>query len=223
MAYQDGHRQRVKDRFAREGLESFRGHEVLELLLFYCIPRIDTKVLAYRLIENFGSFAGVLEASVEDLQKVEGIGPNAASFLTLLNAVNRYYRNDKAQSNEPLKSPEQFCRVLAPKFTGCRKELVYLLCLDAQCRMICCRQISEGSSTSAGLSVRKIVETALAVNATAVVLAHNHPDGVAVPSRDDVRATTQIQQALATVGVTLLDHLIFTEYDYTSVTMSGAY
>ena len=141
MQSNQGHRQRVKARFLAEGLDNFDEVHALELLLFYCSPRIDTKVLAYRLIENFGSFAGVLEASVEDLQKVEGIGPNAASFLTLLNAVNRYYRNDKAQSNEPLKSPEQFCRVLAPKFTGCRKELVYLLCLDAQCRMICCRSV----------------------------------------------------------------------------------
>ena len=223
MAYQDGHRQRVKERFAQEGLESFRGYEVLELLLYYSIPRIDTKIIAKRLIENFGSFAGVLEASPEDLQRVEGIGPGSANFISLINAVNRYYKNDKAKNNKPLKTVEEFGFALAPMFTGRRTETVYLLCLDARCRKICCRQVGEGSATSAGLSVRKIVETALAVNATSVVLAHNHPDGVAVPSRDDLRATSQIQHALSTVGITLVDHLIFAEDDYISVTLSGAY
>ena len=221
MAYYDGHRQRVKDRYIQDGLESFTNYQVLELLLFYCIPRVDTKPIAHRLIDAFGSLSGVLEASVDDLQKVEGIGPNAAVFLNMLHAVTRYAKTEKAKTNKPLRSLQDFATVLTPKFIGRRHEMVYLLCLDSKAKMIGCRLVSEGSANSSELSVRKIVELALAVNASAVVMAHNHPDGVALPSQEDVRTTKRVIQALNGVGVTFLDHLIITEDEYISLSTSG--
>lgn len=223
MAYHDGHRQRVKDRYVQDGLESFTNYQVLELLLFYCIPRVDTKPIAHRLISAFGSLSGVLEASVDDLQKVEGIGQNAAVFLNLLHAVTRYAKSEKAQTNRPLTGIDDFAAILGPKFIGRRHEMVYLLCLDAKAKIICCRLVSEGSSNSIELSVRKIVELALAVNASAVVMAHNHPDGEVTPSQEDVRTTKRVAQALNGVGVTLLDHLIITDDAYISLSTSGVY
>lgn len=223
MAIHDGHRERIKERFIQEGLDNFDDYLVLELLLYYCIPRVDTNEIAHRLINTFGSLPNVLEATVEELQKVEGIGKNAATFLTLINAASRYYQVKKVDYAKPLTTVEQFGEVLTPKFSGRRNEMIYLLCLDSKCKMICCRMVGEGSVNCAGVSVRKIAEQALAVNATSVVLSHNHPSGVAVPSGEDVRTTIQAAKALKAVGVALLDHIIVADDDYTSMVISGCY
>lgn len=221
MSIHDGHRKRLRERFVREGLDNFDEINVLELLLFYCIPRIDTNDLAHGLLDKFGSLANVLDASAEELAKVKGIGENAAIFLSLLSAVSRYYQVQKAQCGGPVNSAEGFSSVLLPNFSGRRNEMVYLLCLDAKYKMICCRLIGEGNVNSAGISVRKIVEVALAVNASAVVLAHNHPSGLALPSAADVKTTIQVGKALQAVDVALLDHLVVADFDSISMVQSG--
>ena len=101
--------------------------------------------------------------------------------------------------------------------------MVYLLCLDAKCKVICCRQISEGTVNSAGISVRKIVEVALAVNATSVILAHNHPSGIAVPSEEDIDTTFKVAKALKAVDVVMMDHIVVADDDYVSLAFSGLY
>lgn len=223
MAVHDGHRKRVKDRFREEGLDNFENYQVLELLLYYCIPRKDTNVIAHNLINTFGSLPGVLEATVDELQKVEGIGEHAAAFLALISAVSRYYQTEKAEISKPLTTVEQFGWEFLPRFAGRRNEMIYLLCLDAKCKKICCKLLGEGSVNCAGVSVRKIAEYALAVNATSVVLAHNHPSGVAVPSGEDVRTTFQTAKALKAIGVALLDHIVVADDDYISMVLSGYY
>lgn len=223
MPIHDGHRQRLKERFLKAGLESFAPVNVLELLLFYCIPRKDTNVIAHRLLDTFGSFQGVLNARAEDLQAVEDIGENTATFLCLLNAVNRYYQSSAVEDIKVIRSVEDYGTVLMPNFAGRRNEMVFLLCLDTKCKVICCRQIGEGSVNSAGVSIRKIVEVALGVGASVVVLAHNHPSGVAIPSGEDMQTTIRAAKALQTVDVTLLDHLIFADNDYISLRQSGRY
>lgn len=223
MAYEHGHRQRVKERYLEEGLENMTNYQVLELLLFYCIPRVDTKPIAHRLIDTFGSLSGVLEASTDELQKVEGIGPNAAVFLNMLHGVTRYEKKENAKTNKPLKTTDDFAAILAPQFLGRRHEMAYLLCLNAKGKKICCRMVSEGSANATEMSVRRIVELALAVNASAVVLAHNHPDGVVTPSQEDMRTTSRVLQALSGVGVVLLDHLIITDEEYISLSATGAF
>lgn len=223
MPIHDGHRQRLKERFLKAGLESFAPVNVLELLLFYCIPRKDTNVIAHRLLDTFGSFQGVLNARAEDLQAVEDIGENTATFLCLLNAVNRYYQSSAVEDIKVIRSVEDYGTVLMPNFAGRRNEMVFLLCLDTKCKVICCRQIGEGSVNSAGVSIRKIVEVALGVGASVVVLAHNHPSGVAIPSGEDMQTTIRAAKALQTVDVTLLDHLIFADNDFISLRQSGRY
>lgn len=223
MAIHDGHRQRLKNRFIKEGLDNFDDYVVLELLLFYCIPRIDTNEIAHRLIKHFGSFPKVLDAPIEELQKVEGIGSNAAVFLSLLGAVNRYYQTKNVNVSRTLKSTDDFIQYLKPKFLGRRNEMVYLLCLDAKCKELTCKLISEGNVNNTSVSLRKIAEVALGSGATFAVLSHNHPDGVAMASIEDVQTTTQIKEILEKVGVILLDHIVIADRESYSIMYNAHY
>ena len=221
MAIHDGHRQRLKNRYRAEGLDNFDELQVLELLLFYCIPRQDTNPLAHRLLDHFGSLAQVLEAPVGELEKIPGMGQAAATFLHLVRDAGRYYHVNRSRQEKILTTTEKCGDYLASFFIGRRNETVFLLCLDAKCKVLCCKEIGEGSVNSAGVPIRRIVETALGVNATTVVLAHNHPSGIALPSQEDVQTTLRLAAALDTVDITLADHIIVADQDYVSLAQSG--
>ena len=217
MSIHDGHRQRLKDRFKKEGLDNFEKLQVLELLLFYCIPRIDTNPIAHRLLNHFGSLNNVLNASADELEKVEGIGPNASTFLSLITQVGRYYQVKQSEPGKILRTIDQCGNYLMPYFFGRERETVFMLCLDAKCKVICCKMVGEGSVNSANIPIRRVVEMALAANATTVVLAHNHPSGLAIPSPDDIQTTQRIAAALETVEIILADHLVVSKDDYVSI------
>lgn len=221
MSIHDGHRQRLKERFLLGGLDNFTDVQVLELVLFYCIPRKDTNPIAHALLDHFGSLSQVLEASVEELQKVPGIGENTAIYLTMLTQVGRYYLVDRSQREVILPTIDKCGAYLVPYFFGRSVETVFLLCLDAKCKVLCCREIGQGSVNSAGISVRKIVEVALGANATTVVLAHNHPSGLALPSAEDLQTTHRVAAALSAVEVHLADHIVVADGDYVSMVQSG--
>jgi len=223
MSIHDGHRQRLKDRFCNEGLDNFDEHQVLELLLFYCIPRVDTNPIAHALLDRFGSLSQVLEAPVEELERVRGIGHNAAVFLSLVTAAGRYYRINCAAREVMMKSVADCGRYLLPFFHGRRNETVYIMCLDAKCKVLSCKEVGEGSVNSASVPIRRIVEMALAANSTSVVLAHNHPSGVAVPSDADVQTTRRVAAALDAVEIILVDHIVVADDDFVSVVQSGFY
>lgn len=216
-----GHRERLKQRFLEEGLDNFTDIQVLELLLFYSIPQRDTNPIAHALLDHFGGLSQVLEASVEELKKVPGISDHSATLLSLVTQIARYYQVDCAQRVECLTSLDACGAYLVPYFFGRSKETVFLLCLDAKCKVLCCREVGEGSVNSASISVRKIVETALGANATTVVLAHNHPSGVALPSEEDVQTTWRIAAALNAVEIHLADHIVVADGDYVSMAQSG--
>lgn len=218
-----GHRRRVKDRFLTEGLDHFDESHVLELLLFYAIPQKDTKPMAKALLARFGSFPQVLEAPVDELKKVDGIGENAAAFLKLVAETGKYYQVRKESDIKILSTPEAFGKFLIPRFRNLRNETVMMLCLDAKCKVLCCHEIGQGSVNSTGISTRRIAEIALGVNATSVVLAHNHPSGLAIPSNDDINTTRHIAQVLAAVDVVLADHIVVADDDYVSMADSGLY
>jgi len=223
MSIHDGHRQRLKQRFLEEGLDNFTDIQVLELLLFYCIPRKDTNPIAHRLLDHFGGLSQVLEASPEQLQKVPGIGESAATFLSLITEVGRYYLVDRSTRERILNTIDDCGKYLVPFFFGRSKETVFLLCLDAKGKVLCCRFVGEGSVNSANISLRQIVEIALGVNASMVVLAHNHPSGVALPSGEDLATTKRIAQALYMMDVVLADHIVVADDDFVSVVQSGYY
>ena len=215
------HRARMKKRFREYGLDSFTEIQVLELLLFYVIPRKDTNPIAHRLLQQFGSFAQVMDAPIEELEKVEGIGKEAALLLKLIPAVGKYYMVNYANQDIILDTLEKCGRYLQNYFIGSRVEKIYLLCLDAKCKVLCCREIGEGSVNSAGISTRKVVETALAAGASSVVLAHNHPSGIALPSAEDLQTTRRIAMALQSVDIPLVDHIIVADQDHVSLASSG--
>lgn len=222
MSLHNGHRQRLKDRFAKEGLDHFEKHQVLELLLFYCLPRQDTNPLAHRLLERFGSIDAVLEATPAQLKEVEGAGDGVVQFLRLLREINRYSGIKKAEERGLTKLSD--CSdYLIPYFKDKRNEVVYLLCLDAKCKPISCKMVGEGSVNSAGVPIRRIVEMALGEGATTVVLAHNHPSGIAIPSDEDRATTMRLARALSAVEITLVDHIVVADNDAVSLAESGWY
>ena len=223
MAVHDGHRERLKERFRTEGLDGFTEVQVLELLLFYSVPRKDTNEIAHALLEKFGTLAQVLDANPADLEKVPGMGSSSALFLKLLIAAGRRYQISRTESASILRTVEQCGAYLQPRFFGRKHEAVFLLCMDAKCKVLACKQVGEGSVNSAGVPIRRIVETALSANATMVVLAHNHPSGLALPSADDIQTTKRLAVALDTVEITLIDHLVFSDDDYVSMAQSGYY
>lgn len=221
MSIHDGHRERLKQLFRLDGLDNFSDIQVLELLLFYAIPRKDTNPIAHALLDQFGSLSQVLDAPAEELAKIPGMGENSATFLTLTTALCRRYQVDRAMNVKILSSIDKCGQYLVPFFHGRRNETVFLLCLDAKCKVLCCREIGEGSVNSAGVPIRRIVETALGVNATTVILAHNHPSGIAVPSGEDAQTTKRVAAALRTVDIILADHIIVADEEFVSMVQSG--
>lgn len=216
------HRKRVKDRFRKEGLENFDERYVLEMMLFYCVPRMDTRELAIRLLEYFGSIVQVLDATPEELERVPGVGEGISTFIAFRRELERYYRiKQDEQPIAPLMTPEDFGKSLRAKFIHQRNEVVYVLCLDAKCKLLSCLFVGEGSVNSANIPIRRIVEICLNANATSIVLAHNHPGGLAFPSGDDIQTTYRLATALSAVDIHLADHLIFAEGDHISMAQSG--
>lgn len=217
----DGHRQRLKDRFLRDSLDNFEPHNVLELLLFYAIPQRDTNELAHRLIREFGSLSGVFNADFGDLCKVKGISANAATLLKLIPDLSRRYLDDFDQKGLVLTSIEAIGTFLQPKFVGRTKEQIFLLCLDSKGSVVYADFVIEGSINSAPMYTRNILEIAMRTQAVSVILAHNHPNGIAVPSNADMASTKAVYDALAVAKIRLLDHFIFAGSDYVSLRDSG--
>ena len=223
MSIHDGHRQRLKARFEKEGLDNFEELQVLELLLFYCIPRKDTNPIAHALLDHYGSLAKVLEASPAELQNLPGVGAGVACYLELLMELIRYYQVNRMQKETILNTVDKCGEYLVPYYCGRRNETVFLLCLDAKCKVLCCKEVGEGSVNSASVPIRRIVEMALGANATSVVISHNHPSGLALPSDEDYQTTMRLARALDAVEITLVDHIVVADDDFVSMAQSGRY
>ena len=185
MTDHSGHRSRKRRQFRDHGIDAFADHEVLELLLYYAIPRRDTNPVAHALIDRFGSLNAVLSAPVEELERVPGMGANAALLLKLVPQVYRRARISITENEVILDTTERIGEFFVEQFVAQTSEVMYQLCLDAKGRLLSCRKVCEGDASSVGLNLRKIVENALLCNAVLVTLAHNHPSGVALPSHED--------------------------------------
>ena len=216
-----GHRARLKEKYRAHGLESFTDIEALELLLFYAIPRANTNELAHALLDRFHSFRGVLEAEQSELERVPGVGPNAATLLRLVTDLNSRYQRAASVRGTQIRSSSDAGAFLQPQFAYRSEERSVLLCLDTAGRVIECRALAEGSSAMVGLSARELVDYVLRDKAARVILAHNHVSGVALPSAADVEATARIYRMLQMIGVELVDHLVFCDGDYVSMRDSG--
>ena len=220
MGVHDGHRKKMRARFLETGLDAFADHEALELLLYYAIPRKDTNGIAHELMNRYGTLEAVLSAPVEDLMRVEGIGEQAAVLLKLVPKVVQKARLS-ANKDTILNSTERAGSFLLERFRGEKNEVIYQLCLDKKGKLLSCRRLNEGGADSSELNLRRLVENALLASASAVILSHNHPSGIALPSTEDYATTERVQEALRMVGVALVDHIIVADDDFVSMADSG--
>jgi len=221
MSIHSGHRERMRKEFLASGLEGFSDYRALELLLFFSRQRGDVNPLAHALLAEFGSLAGVFEATPEQLMAVPGVGENTAILIKLITAMNRRYLGSRNRLGDIMNNARQMRELFLPCFFGARNEMVYLACLDAKCKLLGIRKLGEGTVNVTEITGRKVMEAALALNASAVILAHNHTSGIAVPSRDDLAVTRYLYELLQKVGVELLDHVVFADGDMVSMRDSG--
>lgn len=216
-----GHRQRMRERVQSYGLDSLAEHEALEYVLYLTNAQRDTNGIAHDLIDRFGDFAAVLEASEEELCTVEGVGPSTARMLHLLPQISRYYGRSRTSTTRCIKTTEQMGSYLMAKFAWSDYERAMLVSLDSRKRVRAAVWLREGTSDRVSLDIKNVVAAAIKGGTDAVVLCHNHPNGMAMPSREDLQATENIVRALGLVKIQLRDHLILTETEYFSMREEG--
>ena len=221
MSVHEGHRERMRRQMKTSGMDSLSDVQVLEVELYYAIARRDTNEIAHALLRRFGSLSGVLEAPRAELLKIDGVGESAADLLLLFIQMERRHLMDRAGRETILDTTYKCAQYLMPRFIGEQEEVVYLLCLDAKCKALDCSLIHRGAVNMTAISVRKIVKAALDHNATSVVVAHNHPSGLALPSREDRATTLALKAALDAVDVVLVDHVIVADEDFVSLADDG--
>lgn len=223
MGVHDGHRNRLKTRFISQGLSGFEDHNVLELLLFYSIPRSDTNEIAHRLLNQFKTLSGVFDAPVEELCKIKGVSTHTATLIKLIPELTAVYNTDKTKDIKIVSSTKEAGSFFVPRFYGKKNEEVHALFLDDKKKVIRCDKLFEGTVNSTPITVKKVVAAAVNTNATSVVIAHNHPGGVALPSRADMIATEKIYKALKLINIELCDHIIVADDDFVSMADSGEF
>lgn len=221
MSVHDGHRERMKSSFKKNGLDSMNDVNALELLLFYAIPRRDTNVIAHALLDHFGSLSRVFSASIQELCAVEGVGENTAVLISMIPQLVRKSKVSDAEKITVIKNSKDAGKYLVPRFAFEQDEVALLVCLDSQKRVIGCFELGRGVVNKVSVDVRKVVELALRYKASSVILSHNHPDSFALPSLADTAMTEQIYRSLRLVGITLADHVIVSGEDYVSYLDSG--
>lgn len=204
----EGHRKRIKTRYLEEGIDAFEDYQVLELLLFYCIPMKDTNELAHEMINEYGSLAGVFEANPKDISKRCGISENAAILVSLIPSLSRKYLKGKWGDKPVLSSTIKAGEYAIALFAGRTYEAFYVICLDSQNRVNYACLLHEGSLNEVPVYPRLVVELVLRHQANSVILAHNHPGGSLNPSSDDIELTKKIKAALEPISVMVVDHII---------------
>lgn len=213
----DGHRKRLKEKFEKFGLDHFNEHEVLELLLFWAIPRKDTNKIAHALIDKFGSISSVFDAPAKLLMEVDDVGKSCALFLKLIPQIARVYEESKHFDNKKVPSLEECCTKLVLKFIGRTKEVIAIMLFDSKGKIVFDGIINYGSVNAVEVYSRRIIELVSAYSATSIILAHNHPSGVAIPSTSDIRSTDELCKTLKSMRVTIIDHIIVADGDYVSM------
>ncbi len=220
----EGHRLRMKEEFLAHGFDkSTPPHKVLELLLFYCIPRCDTNVIAHELIDKYKTLSGVLDAPIEEILQFKGFTRKNVGLLKMIMPIAAIYRDEKQTK---LTGFSDYCEIgqyLSEKFSGLTSEKFGVLFLDAAGRCLGFEFLGDGELNSVGIPTRKLISRVIESHATAVILAHNHPSGIALPSYEDAQSTKSAAETLAKIDAKLLDHIIVVEGDYVSMRQSEDY
>ncbi len=205
------HRERMRDRCLQNGFGNFATHELLEMLLYYSIPRTDTNGVAHGLLERFGSLKGICEASFDELLLTDGIGPQSAILLRLIPELMKRYAMEEIAPQAVYDSVGKLADYFVRTFIGLDHECLYMMLLNNRMNMIDCVLVSEGAVNSSTVPVRLMTQKALFKKASSVVLAHNHPAGLALPSARDIEVTETLIGAFDAIGVTLLEHLVIAD------------
>lgn len=209
----------LRRRFMHRSPDGLKDEELLELLLRY--SRDDAGEMARKILERFPNIAVIMEADAEDLSTVEGMDEDTVLLLRLIPELHRRYFLSRSRAQKRLADSRDYGNYLQPYFYGARDEMVYLLLLDAAGQVLNCRLLAKGSVNATGVPIRRLVQEALTANATGIVLAHNHPCGIALPSKEDVELTLRLREALEIMDLTLLDHIIVADDDFVSLRDSG--
>ena len=217
-----GHRERVKNKFLETGFTGFADHEKLELLLFYALPRNDTNPLAHELINRFKTLGAVFDASVEQLMEVKGVKESTAILIKLIPALAKDMVNYRFEG-VPLDSHKKSCEFFVSQFVGEKNEKLKIALLDDKLCLKKCADVIEGVPSAVSMNVRKIAEIALKNNCENIIIAHNHPNGIASPSDADLNATRELYKLLGSIGITLLDHIIVAGGSAVSLKDNGAF
>ena len=204
----EGHRQRLRDKFLAQGIDAFTDAEIIELLLTFGTPRSDCKEAARELLARFGSLPAVLDAAPVQLQQVKGVGPKNTFALHFIQGVARRYLHQRVVGKEYVRSSREVADYLIHSMRGLQHEVLTVVFLDAAHAVIDAAVVAEGTVTVNTIYPRELVKAALARNASALVIAHNHPSGSLTPSRQDSELTRSLYLVCSFMHLDLLDHLI---------------
>lgn len=210
-----GHRERLKTAFLKTGLDGLSPYNVLELLLFFSIPRCDTNEISHLLINEFGSLSAVFSSTYDELRGVEGVGHQSATLISLVGSITKLLSSEALKQNiKSIESSADAAAYLKPKFIGAVNEMVAVLCLDNRGNVRKCRVLTTGGLDYVRADIRIITSEILNSKATCVYLAHNHPHGFPVPSENDIAITKELSSILSAFNIRLCDHIIFSADDY---------
>ena len=213
MSIHNNHRQRLKEKFLENGFNNFLPHEKLEFILFFSIPQGDTNTVAHNLLNEYKTISSIMDAPYEELIAINGVGPHTAIMLKMFPEICSIYLDGKNENSLFLYTTKDYCEFFIPKFIGKRNEELYIACLDDSNKVIRSKKIFEGSVNATVINVKLILEEIIKSNATGVIIAHNHPVGIAIPSNSDFIATKKIKDAVEMLNVRFLDHIVVANED----------
>ncbi|MBQ2754073.1 MAG: DNA repair protein RadC [Clostridia bacterium] len=212
----DGHRRRIMSKALSDNFETLEKHELVEVLLFNVLPRVNTNEIAHQLIDKFGSLQAICNADVKDLMSVKGVGLKTAEFLKMLPTYVKCYEFSYYRDDETLANSEKAGEYCVKFFAGQTEEGVYALFLNINKGLIKKIKVSTGTVTAVHIDHKVILKHALETNAAFVILTHNHPSGVLMPSQNDITVTTNIAMMLSNIQTELIDHIIVSGDKYFS-------
>ena len=211
------HRQRMKTRFRENGLDGFSDHEVLEILLYFAVPRVNTNETAHLLLQRFGTLSGVFEAGYDELRKVKNVGDASAVLLSLISPLSRRYELDRVRTRKTYATVDEVGRFLLTHYIGSTRERVELLLFDAKFRMTDIVTLHEGAVNSSDINPEKVAEEVFSHRASSFILAHNHPGGSCVPSETDLHVTYEIYKSFMNFNIVMRDHILVAGNEYCGI------
>lgn len=218
----DGHRQRLKNKFIENGFVGFEPHNILELLLFYSIPRKDTNEIAHNLLNHFGSLKKVFSADFEELIKVEGIKESSATLIKMIPKIAQEYVALDLESVPVFDTANKIGQYFVNKYMDEKNEIVYAMLLNNKFELLSVDKIHEGSVNSAMVSMRKVLESVVRHNASMLILAHNHPNGSVCPSIEDIDTTSDLMTLFHAFGINLIEHFVVSGTEFCPIVHNTA-